>query len=513
MSQQDMIKQVLAEQELARRSLEYYQRYIFKYQYQLPLRENWHHGYLSEILMAAFNGELDRFIINMPPSYGKTELVVRQFVSWALGKNPRKRFAYTTYGDTLSTATSIQTRSIVESKVYKTLFPESKMSKVVNKNDEWETSVGGGLFATSTGGAFTGKHVDGILMDDPIKAIDADSTAKHKESVDFYTGTILTRLRDKDTGFIGLIMQRLSVHDLAGYLMASEERDDWEVFVLKGEEDRGKIYDFGNFHYERPPGEPLDITKEDAKQLERMKRSMGSTKYDTQYQQDPEPKEAGFVQKSWLNNEIGTFDIPEQNLYIKIDPAMSEKDSADNRAIVVEGYSIDESEMELKVMMDCWYGTWNIDVFVDHIVDAMMAYPSAMVLLESSGGGISANRLLKKEMLRKNAKLKEQGKPLIKNRIHLYTPSNKERKNDKISVGIVELETGRLKFRRGANGIEQLHKEYLRFDPNKENNRDDCIDALHSGEEFCSPKRIGSVKKEQTIRTRHKKSSSGKWRF
>lgn len=510
----DDIAAIMAERELARRNLEYYQKYIFKYQYQLPLRENWHHGYLSEILMAAFNGELDRFIINMPPSYGKTEMVVRQFVSWALGKNPRKRFAYTTYGDDVSTPTSIQTRNIVESKVYKGLFPDVQMSKVLNKNNEWETSVGGGLFATTTGGAFTGKHVDGIIMDDPLKAIDADSPAKHKESIDFYTGTILTRLRDKNSSFIGLIMQRLNIKDLAGYLMASEERDDWEVFVLRGEEERGKIYEFGNFRYERKPGEPLDASKEDMAQLQRMKRSMGQSKYDTQYQQDPEPKEAGFVQPEWFS-DISAFDMPKkQSLYIKIDPAMSQKKSADDRAIVVVGYSIDEEEIELKVVMDCWHGKWGIDEFVGYIADAMMSYPSAQVLLESSGGGLLVDPALKKEIMRRNAKFKKEGHALMAPHITTYTPSNKTSKVSKIMFGIAELEAGRVKFRRGANGIEQIKSEYLRFDPNREHNRDNCIDALHSGEEHCRPERNAEVKKKPHPKKRGNVGQGrGKWRF
>ncbi|MDD2267481.1 hypothetical protein [Sulfuricurvum sp.] len=513
MNQHNIIKQVLAEQELARRNLEYYMRYIFKYHYQRPLKINWHQGFISEIMMAAFAGELPRFSIQIAPSTGKTEETVRQGFSWALGQNPRKKYAYTTYGGDLSTMVSIQTRSIVDSKPYAGLFPDTKLSKVKNKNDDWETTVEGGMASTSTGGAMTGTHYDGIMMDDPLKAIDADSIAKHKEAIDFYTGTILTRLRDKEHGFIGLIMQRLHVHDLVGYLMESEERDDWEFFTLRGTEGTTTFYDFGNFHYERPAGEALFEAHENTAQLEKMERSMGKTKYDTQYQQNPEPKEAGFVLKEWFS-EIGEFDIPQQNLYIKIDPAMSTKQSADNRAIDVIGYSIDNSAIELKVMMDCWFGTWGLDEFIDYIIMAMMRYPDATVLLESSGGGLLVDQQLKKEILRRNAVLKEERRDLIKNRIIVYSPSNKISKNQKISAGIIELETGRFKFRRGANGVEQMKSEYLRFDPNKESNRDDCIDAAHSGEEHCHPKKIGSVKKEQTIGNRYKKKSgSGKWRF
>lgn len=515
MNQQDIIKQVLAEQELARRNLEYYMRYIFKYHYQRPLKINWHQGFISEIMMAAFAGELPRFSIQIAPSTGKTEQTVRQGFSWALGQNARKKYAYTTYGGDLSTMVSIQTRSIVDSKPYAALFPDTKLSKVKNKNDDWETTLEGGMASTSTGGAMTGTHYDGIMMDDPLKAIDADSPAKHKEAIDFYRGTILTRLRDKEHGFIGLIMQRLNVNDLVGFLMESEERDDWEFFTLRGTEGTTTFYDFCDFHYERPAGEALFEVHESREQLEKMRRSMGERMFATQYQQDPEVSEAGFVQPRWFDNsEIGEFDLPEQNLYIKVDPAMSEEKSADNRAIVVVGYSIDNSAIELKVVMDCWYGTWGVDEFVEYIIDAMMRYPSATVLLESQGGGILVNRMLKKEMMRRNAVLKEQRKDLIKNYIDLYNPSNKYSKNNKISTGFIELETGRLKFRRGANGVDQIKKESLRFDPAKSHNRDDCIDAMFSGEEKCHPKKIGSVKKEQTIGNRDKKKgSSRKWRF
>lgn len=503
----------MAEQELARRNLEYYQQFIFKYHYQRPMKIGWHQGFISEIMMAAFAGELNRFSIQIAPSTGKTEQTVRQGFSWALGKNPRKRYAYTTYGSELSTAASIQTRAIVEGKPYQALFPDTKLSKAKNKNDDWETNVEGGMFATSTGGVMTGRHFDGILMDDPLKAIDASSKAKHKECYDFYSGTILTRIRDKELGFIGLIMQRLDVHDLVGQIRASEEGDDWEFFTLRALESLPTTYDFGDFHYERPALEPLFEEHENIEQLEKMRRAMGETKFATQYQQDPEVSDAGHFNESWFG-EVSEFEVPEQNRFIKIDPAMSTKDNADNRAIDVVGYHVDDKEWEHKVLWDCWYGTWGLDEFVDYIIMAMVNYPDASVLLESSGGGLLVSQMLKKEILRRNVQLKEMGKAMIKNTITVYTPSNKVSKNQKIMAGFIEWETGRCKFRRGANGIEQMKKEYLRFDPDKEHNRDDCIDAFHSGEEYCYPKRKTAQRKETEIRRRMGSGTSkGKWRF
>jgi hypothetical protein len=294
--------------------------------------------------------------------------------------------------------------------------------------------------------------------------------------------------------------------------MDSEECDDWEFFTMRALESIPTHYDFGSFHYERPAMEPLFQEHENIVQLEKMRRAMGESKFATQYQQDPEVSDAGYVNEQWFS-EIGEFGIPEQNLYIKIDPAMSTKENADNRAIVVVGYSVDESESELKVVMDCWYGTWGLDDFIEHILDAMIRYSDAKVLLESSGGGLLVDQMLKKEIGRRNVMLKEQERPILRNIIDTYAPSNKISKNQKISAGVIELETGRWKFRRGANGIDQIKKEYLRFDPAKEHNRDDCIDASHSGEERCRAKRKGVVKEVKGVRMRGGSSSNKGWRF
>ncbi|HZF69374.1 hypothetical protein, partial [Sulfuricurvum sp.] len=379
------IASIMAERELARRHLLFFQRYMFKYHYQRTLIESWYHGYVAELLMACISGELPRLILNEPPSYGKTEQCVRQAVPWALGKNSRKKYAYTTYGGELSTAVSVETRTNMDNKVYNGLFPDTKLSRDQNQKHDWKTTNDGGLYATSTGGVITGRHFDGIFMDDPIKAMDADSAAARKDAIAFFESSIITRLRDKKHGFIALIMQRLHVQDLAGYIIDNSD-GEWYVACLRAQESRPVIYDFKEFHYERQAYEPLFPEYEDEAQLAKTRREMGETKYVTQYLHDPEVSDAGYFKEEWFS-EVGISEIPEQNDYIKIDPAMSTKESADNRAIVVVGYSIDDREVELKITKDCWFGTWAVKDFISYIIEAMMLYPDATVLLESSGGG------------------------------------------------------------------------------------------------------------------------------
>ncbi|WP_158654318.1 hypothetical protein, partial [Helicobacter cinaedi] len=40
---------------------------------------------------------ITRLMINMPPSYGKTEIIARSFIAWALGRDRKRKFFYISY--------------------------------------------------------------------------------------------------------------------------------------------------------------------------------------------------------------------------------------------------------------------------------------------------------------------------------------------------------------------------------------------------------------------------------
>ena len=50
-----------------------------------------HHSLIIDELEAVYAGDINRLIINIPPGYGKTELVVVLFSAWCLAKEPRSR--------------------------------------------------------------------------------------------------------------------------------------------------------------------------------------------------------------------------------------------------------------------------------------------------------------------------------------------------------------------------------------------------------------------------------------
>ena len=62
-----------------------------------------------------------------------------------------------------------------------------------------------------------------------IKAEDGASETARTRVIDWYDGTLSTRLNDKERGVIFLVMQRLHQEDLAGFVI---ERGSWHELSL-----------------------------------------------------------------------------------------------------------------------------------------------------------------------------------------------------------------------------------------------------------------------------------------
>lgn len=511
-------KIILAERELARRKLVDYMKYIFKYAEayrSLEFKENWHHHLIAEALELLREGkEINRLMLHIPPGYGKTEEAVRMWVSHTLGRFPWHKFIHTTYAADLAVKNSSDIKLIIRDRAYKTLFPNVEIDKTQDEKHFWRTKDGGGMYAVGTGGAVTGFHGHTIIIDDPVKAQEAHSRRANREAYEgHYRGAMLSRLQDKKHGSILIIMQRLSDIDLAANIL-KDNPDEYEVISLPAIEKKPKVYEIGGFRYERKAGEPLFPDWEDADTLEKTKAAMGTTAWSAQYMQEPEKVEEGFYTEddfTWISD----FDIPEQNIGIYVDPADSTGEKSDNRAIGVYGSSVDDNGMELVVVYDGWYGTWNPTETIEWVVYAMMQYPKAPVFIFNLGGGYTLEHNLKKEIMRRNVKLKADGKATIRNRVEIIKHKNvRNEKNSKIEGLQPYFQMHQIKFRRGANPefIEQQKKELKSFNPEKDSPKDDCMETLaeHVMGGHIYPKGARKEKKEDEGRSRKRRRG---WRI
>src|SRR5205823_12943019 len=111
-----------------------------------------------------------------------------------LGHDPSLSFISVSYSMHLSLKFSRDFRKIIESDWYRELFPNVVWVRITDQ--EFETSQGGGRYATSVGGTITGLGADYTIVDDPQKPEDAYSKTSRENVNAFFSRTLYSRLND-----------------------------------------------------------------------------------------------------------------------------------------------------------------------------------------------------------------------------------------------------------------------------------------------------------------------------
>lgn len=456
--------------------------------------DNWHFDLLCATLESTLplslqeqiKGEtqefesITRLMVNMPPSYGKTEIIARSFIAWALGNDRKRKFIYVSYSDELCRKISNQVRDLIKSSFWASIF--GNVEFLFDNSSEFELKEGGGLFVTTLKSAITGFHAHQILIDDPIKVSNMLSKTERKAVNQNFKESILSRLQNTEAN-ITILMQRLGDEDLCGFLLNENEFekaiiDKWKIIKLPALNEKKETYKIGNFSYTREAKEPLFLARHNLQDLQMLKLQMGDDEFSTQYLQEPQAKEAGFFESSFFST-IPKFELGNLSEFIFVDNALSVNASADNRAVVAIGAESYQNATRY-IVLDCVFGIWDEARTTSEIINLMLDYPKAKVFIESDGGGLTLERLLNIEIVKVNTELKAKNKPLITNQVLCYTPSRKISKVEKIKAIKPFYNTGFLRFSASARGLGQIKKELLSFNPQKPFRKDDCIDCIAS---------------------------------
>ena len=122
-------------------SFEKYTKCLFKAQYHRSFIVAEHHKKMFKALQDVVDGRCKRLIINIAPRYGKTELVIKSFISWCFALNPKCRFLHLSYSDILVNDNSETIRNIMQEELYKTLFPNSALASEKGSAKRWKTKA------------------------------------------------------------------------------------------------------------------------------------------------------------------------------------------------------------------------------------------------------------------------------------------------------------------------------------------------------------------------------------
>ena len=260
---------------------------------------NWHIDCMSEHLMAAANGEIRQLIINIPPRMMKSISVGVAWPAFLLGHDPTRKIMAASYAKELSLKHSQDCRLVVESEWYRRIFPEVVIADDQNTKSKFLTTQRGFRFATSVGGSSTGEGGDVLIVDDPLKPIEAASQVQRDGANTWFDQTFSSRLNNKKTGVIVVVMQRLHENDLSGHLLA---KGGWYhlKIPLIAETKVAVRFPISGFDFYRMPGNLLHEARMGKEDIEKAKKNMGEYGFAGQYQQTPAPAGGGIFQERWF---------------------------------------------------------------------------------------------------------------------------------------------------------------------------------------------------------------------
>jgi predicted phage terminase large subunit-like protein len=417
-----------------------------------PYLPNWHVDAIVHQLMRVHGGEVSRLLINQPPRSLKSICVSVAYVAWLLGYDPTRRVIVVSYANELAAELHRQFRMVIDSAWYRSLFPTTRPDR--DTGFELVTTAGGGRYATSIGGTLTGRGADLIVIDDPLKAEEAMSELARKRVIDWYTGTLVSRLNDKQCGPIVVVMQRLQENDLAGHLLA---QGGWEHLDLPSIALEDTVIALGSGRtVHRRVGDILHPERESKEALERIRAEIGSLMFSAQYQQQPVPLEGNLVRRDWFRFYDQLPEESAKRIVQSWDIAMAT--GATNDYSVCTTWQIIKNDYYL------------IDVFRDRlkypdlrrkVANLADKHRAVAIIIEDAGLGM--------------ALLQDLWRDLPRGMVRPIGQKPDGSKVDRMIAQSAKIEAGHVKLPREANWLDTLLLELLAF-PN--GRHDDQVDSV-----------------------------------
>ena len=418
-----------------------------------PVVWNWHLDALVSVLEDVEAGRCKRLLVTMPPRHLKSLTISVAWVAWRLGRDPRLRFLCVSYAGELSDKSARDCKKLMQCDWYKRVFPLTRLSARTATHD-FETTAGGGRFATSITGTVTGRGGGIIIIDDPIKPEDAFSDVVRNNVNDAYRSTLSTRLDDRLTGAMICVMQRLHQNDLAGVMLEEGGWDHLNLPAIAIEDQDIRLTRGRLFH--RPQGNVLHPERQPLTELTETANRMGSVLFSAQYQQQPVPAQGNLVQSDWLRH--GDLVTPDGGGMVVQSWDTASEEGLQNDYSVCLTAILRQGRLHL---IDVTRAKLDFPKLKREVIRLAREFRATVLLFENAASGIQLYQIFRSEQW--------PGVP------HPIKRTPKGDKKTRLAGVSPMIEAGQLILPREAHWLADFEHELLAF-PNARH--DDQVDAL-----------------------------------
>ena len=337
------------EAERSARSLAYYVTRAWQVvEPTTPYVDNWHIGLICEYLTALTNLQIQNLIINIPPRHMKSLMTCVFWPTWVWGpcEMPSSRWLTGSYSQNLAVRDALKSRRIIQSAWYQERFGTVfQMTGDQNVKSRYENDKTGLRMAFGMDTAFTGEGGDFIVVDDSLKAQDADSDVELEKVNTTWDESLSTRANNPKTVRRVIIGQRLHEEDLPGHVLEKMKETgahQYELLCLPARhEPKRFVSGIGLEDPRQEVGELLWKERVDEKELTAMEADLGERGTAGQLQQRPASAGGLIFLRKWFEGQ-NRYNAADPGVYTRnvarwlfFDTAFKDQEENDTTAMAV----------------------------------------------------------------------------------------------------------------------------------------------------------------------------------
>lgn len=190
-----------------------------------PMVATWHIDAICDHVQAAYERDITRLLITVPPGHLKSSIVSVIAPVWRWTHKPSERFAGASWGEHLSQRDTRKSRLVIRSPWHEARWGHLyELARDENMKGRYSNDQGGHRIATYVGGG-TGDRGDILQIDDPHNAKEAQTETQLEGAIEWWGDTWLSRMNDSidSPGVMIVIGQRIHENDLIEHIIQSGE--------------------------------------------------------------------------------------------------------------------------------------------------------------------------------------------------------------------------------------------------------------------------------------------------
>lgn len=326
-----------------------------------------------------------KIIVLAPRGHSKSVSFTNNFPLWSLAKNPNLRIV-------IASNTSSQAQGflrdivshIEENQYFKDCFGNLKSKDPIKWTDNEiivqrnQLMKDPSISCVGTSGAVLSKRADIIICDDILDE-ENTATSNQRQKVKNWFHSVLMPVLEPE-GRLVIVGTRWHFNDLYSEFLKDDSFDVRKVYRAIKED-----------------GTPLWKERFSLEELEKRKKSAGSVIFSQQYQNEPMSEDTAlFPRKNIKFYNPDDINLDELSIFGAIDPAISQKETADYSAFITIGVDEDGKIYVLDVARGHYSPTQLIDI----VLDKYKFYKHSSIGFEV----VAFQRVLKDELDRVSAK-------------------------------------------------------------------------------------------------------------